>query len=64
MEFFNSGSHADITLNREEGDMEAMYNILAYYRLSRGHTRELARGDHNAIMCEKLFQDVRKALEE
>lgn len=63
MEFHNEGEFASIILNRESGDLEAMYNILAYYRMSNGYFRRYDCRDFDAVMCEKLFQQVRSALE-
>lgn len=62
---FDSGNRvAEIYLDKSQGDLEAMYNILAYYRLNNYYKRNLACGDDGAMLCEKLFQDVRKALED
>lgn len=61
-EYYNGGPQAVIYLDKREGDLEALYNILAYYRLSVGYVNMLNLQETSAVLCEKLFQDVRESL--
>lgn len=64
MEIYNEKEFATIILNTQSGDLEAVYNILAYYRMSQGYGDNLRDCMDTEAMCEKMFQKIRDVLNE